>query len=146
MASYTIKSAPWNAEGAKDAGAWRDLFMKRNKLATKAAAGQLWKELLAKGDIVVVKGTKMPKPEKKVKIAESEVHEVKLAGGDIVPVDWRVSDPDDPHHYEFCKEEFESEAKRDARIREIKADDKLTYISKSWGDRLFNVSYWKQID
>jgi len=65
-------------------------------------------------------------------------------GSDIKPVKWCVSDPTDTRKWEYVKEEFDTEAARDKRLAEVLADkEKYDYRSKGWGDKKFNLCYWK---
>ena len=62
------------------------------------------------------------------------------------PVQYQVTDPNDTRQWRFTKDIFETEAERDARISEIKADPNMSYVAKGWGDHEFTVAYWKVME
>lgn len=62
------------------------------------------------------------------------------------PVKYQVSDPNDTRQWRYIKELFNTEAERDARIAEVKADPNMSFVSKGWGDRQFSVAYWKVVE
>lgn len=62
------------------------------------------------------------------------------------PVQYQVTDPNDTHQWRFTKDIFKTEAERDARISEIKADPNMSYVAKGWGDHEFTVAYWKVVE
>lgn len=61
------------------------------------------------------------------------------------PVQYQVTDPNDTRQWRFTKDSFKTEAERDARISEIKADPNMSYVAKGWGDHEFTVAYWKVV-
>lgn len=70
----------------------------------------------------------------------------KAPSSSVKPVDYQVSDPNDTRHWDYIKEQFKTEAERDARIAEVKADPNMSFVSKGWGDRQFSVAYWKVVE
>ena len=62
------------------------------------------------------------------------------------PVQYQVTDPNDTRQWRFAKDIFKTEAERDARISEIKADPNMSYVAKGWGDQMFSVAYWKVVE
>lgn len=62
------------------------------------------------------------------------------------PVKYQVSDPNDTRQWRYIKEQFKTEAERDARIAEVKANPNMSFVSKGWGDRQFSVAYWKVVE
>ena len=66
--------------------------------------------------------------------------------GAAKPVQYQVTDPNDTRQWRFTKDFFETEAERDARISEIKADPNMSYVAKGWGDHEFTVAYWKVVE
>lgn len=69
----------------------------------------------------------------------------KAPSGAVKPVHYQVSDPNDTRRWDYIKEQFKTEAERDARIAEVKADPNMSFVSKGWGDRQFSVAYWKVV-
>ena len=60
------------------------------------------------------------------------------------PVKYQVSDPTDTRKWKYVREEFDTEELRNKRLAEILADKaNYDYRSKGWGDKKFNLSYWK---
>lgn len=155
MATYASKDNKYGAE-AKTAAEWQKYFHDTMSMGYKPAA-ELWRNELAAGEFVIATGKarkpRVAKGEKKAgKVTKSEAAAKRVEKAKIKenkafkPVEYKVSDPDDPHHYEFVREYFTKESDRDSKIAEIKKNSKLTFISKGFGDRKYCVSYWKQVD
>lgn len=81
-----------------------------------------------------------------VTINKAEKTEQKIPASYFRPIKYQVSDPNDPHHYEFVEERFDTEVEREKRVHEIMADKKLTFISRGQNYRKFEVQFFKQID
>lgn len=146
MATYKSTN-PIYGESAMSSAAWQKYFHDENKIGYKAAA-DLWKQMLAEGTFVVADGkARSPRKMKAGSVPKKVAKVVKKAEKETYkPVQYMVSDPNDPHHYEFVREDFDKESERDERIAEIEKDPLLTYISRGWGDKKFDVCYWRQID
>jgi hypothetical protein len=110
-----------------------------------------FKALIAKGDLV--KSTKastgaVPKAAKSKAALANKVQNApkqKAPSSAAKPVHYQVSDPNDTRQWRYIKEQFKTEAERDARIAEVKADPNMSFVSKGWGDRQFSVAYWKVV-
>lgn len=61
----------------------------------------------------------------------------------VKKVSYQVSDPNDNRHWEFKKEQFDTEASRDEKIKAILANPDQCYVSKGWGDKKYSVAYWE---
>lgn len=81
-----------------------------------------------------------------VTISKPAKSDMKAPASYFRPIKYQVSDPNDPHHYEFVEERFDTEVEREKRVHEIMADKKLTFISRGQNYRKFEVQFWKQID
>lgn len=64
----------------------------------------------------------------------------------VKPAQYQVSDPNDTRQWKYIKEQFKTEAERDARIAEVKANPNMSFVSKGWGDSQFSVAYWKVVE
>lgn len=110
-----------------------------------------FKALIAKGDLVkstkVSTGAVQKAAKSKAAIANKvqNATKQKAPSSAAKPVQYQVSDPNDTRQWKYIKEQFKTEAERDARIAEVKADPNMSFVSKGWGDRQFSVAYWKVV-
>lgn len=110
-----------------------------------------FKALIAKGDLVkstkVSTGAVQKAAKSKVALANKvqNAPKQKAPSSAAKPVHYQVSDPNDTRQWKYIKEQFKTEAERDARIAEVKADPNMSFVSKGWGDRQFSVAYWKVV-
>lgn len=110
-----------------------------------------FKALIAKGDLVkstkASTGAVQKAAKSKVAIANKvqNAPKQKAPSSAAKPVHYQVSDPNDTRQWKYIKEQFKTEAERDARIAEVKADPNMSFVSKGWGDRQFSVAYWKVV-
>ena len=98
--------------------------------STKASTGAVQKVAKSKAALAN-KAQNVPKQKEQTSVAK--------------PVQYQVTDPNDTRQWHFAKEYFKTEAERDARISEIKADPSMSYVAKGWGDHTFTVAYWKVV-
>lgn len=110
-----------------------------------------FKALIAKGDLVKSTKASTGAVQKAVKSKVAIANKVqnapkqKAPSSAAKPVHYQVSDPNDTRQWKYIKEQFKTEAERDARIAEVKADPNMSFVSKGWGDRQFSVAYWKVV-
>lgn len=127
------------------AAEWQKKFHDELHIGYKPAA-DMWKQKLAAGEFVVADGVARKPVVRAVKKKDIVEKKVEVGENAKVVKDFKTSDPNDPHHYALVKEEYDTEKERDERILEIKKDPIYTYVSRGWGDKKFNVTFWKQID
>lgn len=110
-----------------------------------------FKALIAKGDLVKSTKASTGAVQKVAKSKAALANKVqnapkqKAPSSAAKPVHYQVSDPNDTRQWKYIKEHFKTEAERDARIAEVKADPNMSFVSKGWGDRQFSVAYWKVV-
>ena len=107
-----------------------------------------WKNVVATFKAAVATGAVQKAAKSKAALANKaqNVPKQKEQTSAAKPVQYQVTDPNDTRKWRYTKECFKTEAERDARISEIKADPNMSYVAKGWGDHEFIVAYWKVVD
>lgn len=111
-----------------------------------------FKALIAKGDLVKSIKASSGAVQKVAKTKAALANKMQNAPTQKAPssavklVNYQVSDPNDTRQWRYIKEQFNTEAERDARIAEVKANPNMSFVSKSWGDCRFSITYWKVED
>lgn len=113
---------------------------------------KVFKAAVATGDLVKSTKASTGAVQKAVKSKAALANKVQNAPKQKAPssavkkVQYQVSDPNDTRQWKYIKEQFKTEAERDARVAEVKANPNMSFVAKGWGDRQFSVAYWKVVE
>ena len=148
---YRATAGEYKGE-AHSVAEWHLIIRKVTDKTAKGTHVAVWKKGVAEGLYVkeMGKGTGAPRKaaiKKATAPAPTKTADIWTPhGSDCKPIKWCVSDPTDTRKWEYIKEEFDTEVDRDKRLAEILADkENYDYRSKGWGDKKFNVCYWKVV-